>query len=167
MPHSSTPVGGRFGRVAALPFGFVERNAIIEAVARFRENAGPRFDCFFGGSFGGVATAIWLEERKSENEGVVRGTDRVVCSAEVKTGRGLPASEELGRLPTRGVSTAITAHFVKVKQTYRPHSPPRPQPPPRPEQSDGSWRDRLHSWGLSGRRTLLLVRLGTCDPRRQ
>ena len=47
MPHSSALVEGRFGRVEALPFDLVERNVIIEAVVRFRENVEPRVDGFF------------------------------------------------------------------------------------------------------------------------
>jgi len=105
MPHSSVPVEGRFGRVEALPFDLVERNAIIEAVARFRENVEPRFDGLVcGDGFGGAAVATWLEERKSENEDGVRGACRVICSAGVKTDRGLPASGEL-----RGLSTRVSA----------------------------------------------------------
>ena len=86
MPHSSTLVGGRFGRVEALPFDLVERNAIIEAVARFRENVELRFDEFYCGGFGGAAVATWLEERKSENEDGVGGTRSIFCSVGVKTG---------------------------------------------------------------------------------
>ena len=88
------------------PFDLVERNRIIEAVARFRENVDLRFGgCSFG-SFGEVAAAIWLEERKSENEDPVCWTGRVAWPAvvvvvgEVKASRGLPASEP-GGLSTR------------------------------------------------------------------
>ena len=73
MPHSSAPECGRCGRVAVLPFDFVERNPMSEAAVRFRENVEPRFNCFFCGGIGGVAVVIWLEERKSENEGTVCG----------------------------------------------------------------------------------------------
>ena len=73
MPHSSVPEYGRLGRVATLPFDFVERNLMNEVAVRFRENVELRSDCFFCGGIGGVAVVIWLEERKSENEGAVRG----------------------------------------------------------------------------------------------
>lgn len=86
----------------AVFFDLVELNLIIEVPTRFRENAEPRFDGCFCGGFGGVAPAIWLEDRKSENEEAVCGTGRVVCPAsEVRISRGLPASEELGGLSTR------------------------------------------------------------------
>jgi hypothetical protein len=88
--------------VLTLPFDLVERNRIIEAVARFKENVDLRFGgCSFG-SFGEVAAAIWLEERKSENEDPVCWTGRVAWPAvvvvvgEVKASRGLPASEPGG-----------------------------------------------------------------------
>jgi len=88
--------------VPAVFFDLVELNLIIEVPTRLRENAETRFgDCFCGG-FGGAAAAIWLEDRKSENEDGDCGTGRVVCPASVvRIGRGLPASEELGGLSTR------------------------------------------------------------------
>jgi len=73
MPHSSAPEYGRLGRVAALPFDLVERNPMIEAVVRFRENVELRFDDFFCGGSGEVVVVICLEERNSENEEMVRG----------------------------------------------------------------------------------------------
>ena len=90
--------------MAALPFDLVERNAINE-VARLNENVELRFSCVFCGGFEGVAVAIWLEERKSENAGAVRGTGRMLCSAGVKIARGLSASEELGGISTRGLAS--------------------------------------------------------------
>lgn len=115
MPHSSAPVGGRFGRVEALLFDLVERNPIIEAVTRFRENVELRFDGFSCGGFGGAAAAIWLEERKSENEDGVCGACSVFCSAEVKTGRGPPGSVEL-----RGLSIMALArsYIIPMSQRY-------------------------------------------------
>jgi len=109
MPHSSAPVGGRFGRVETLPFDLVERNAIIEAVVRFRENVELRFDELFCGGFGGAAVTIWLEERKSENEDGVCGACSVFCSAGVKTGRGPPTSGELRGLLTASSPTSSSS----------------------------------------------------------
>lgn len=83
-------------------FDLVELNLIIEVPTLFRENAERRFDGSFCGTFVEVAAAIWLEERKSENEDTVCGTGRVVCPESVGgISRGLPASEELGGLSTR------------------------------------------------------------------
>ena len=104
MPHSFTPEEGRVGRVAALFFDLVDRNPRTEAVARLRENVGPRFGGFFCGSCWEVAAAIWLEERKSENEDTVCGAGRVVWPAGVKN-RGLTASGELGGLSTRALAS--------------------------------------------------------------
>ena len=88
--------------MAAEFFDLVDLKLIIEVPTRFRENAEPRFDDCFCGGFAGVAPAIWLEDRKSENEDAVCGTGRVVCPASgVRISRGLPASEELGGLSTR------------------------------------------------------------------
>ena len=101
MPHSSTRGDRRLGGALTLPLDLVERKLIIEALTRFREKVGPRFDDCFCGGVGGVAAAIWLEERKSENEDAVCGTGCVACSAGVGIRRGLPASGELGRLSAR------------------------------------------------------------------
>ena len=103
----------------ALPFNFVEQNSVIEAVARFTENVKPRFDEFFGGAFKGDAAAIWLEERKSENEDGVCGACRVPCSGGVKAGPGLPTSGELGGLSIGGFS-AIVYDFCEPTYEQRP-----------------------------------------------
>ena len=63
-----------------------ERNPRIKPVVRFREKVELRFNFFFCRGFGDVATAQWLEERKSENEDGLRGTCRVVCPAGVGMG---------------------------------------------------------------------------------
>ena len=89
-PHSFTPEGGRFGKVAALPFDLTDWDPGIEVMTRFREDVKPRFHGFFCGSCWEVAAAIWSGERKSENEDTpVGGTGRGVWLAGVKT-RGLP-----------------------------------------------------------------------------
>lgn len=84
----------------AVFFDLVELNLIIEVPTRFREKAETRFDVC--GGFGGVAAAIWVEDRKSEKEDAVCGTGRAVCPASgVRISRGLSASEELGGLSKR------------------------------------------------------------------
>lgn len=107
-PHSFTPVGGRFGRVEALPFNLVEQDSLIEVVARFTENVKPRFGEFFCEGFEGDAVSIWLEERKSENEDMVGG---------VKVGRGLPTSGEL-----RGLSIGVLAQSYTISASQRTNS---------------------------------------------
>jgi hypothetical protein len=92
----------------------MERNPIIEAVVRFRENAEPRFDGFFCNGSGGAAVAIWLGERKSENECGICGACRVLCSAGVKTGRGLPASGELRKFPIR--ASVSQSYIISASQ---------------------------------------------------
>jgi len=102
MPHSSTRGEGGVESVPVAFFDFVEPSLMIEVPTRLRENAGRRFGGWFCGSFGEVAAANWLGERKSENEDAVLGTGRVVCPGSVvRISRGLPASEELGGLSTR------------------------------------------------------------------
>ena len=101
----------------ALVFDLVELNLMIEVPTRFRENAERRFDDSFGGSFGEVAAAIWLEERKSENEDTTCGTCRAVCpDSVVALSRGLPASEELGG-PSKRASTPLSQPILSSKRT--------------------------------------------------
>ena len=132
-PHSFAPVEGRFGRVEALPFNLVEQNSVIEAEARFTENVKPRFDEFFCGGFEGDVVAIWLEERKSENEDGVCGACSVLCSAGVKTVRGPPTSGELGGLSIRALAQSyiisasqrtsnILPDSMVVRSKAMPHS---------------------------------------------
>jgi hypothetical protein len=153
MPHSSACGKEGLGGVPALCFDLVEPSLLIEAPTFLRENAELRRDGWVCGSFGEVAAAIWLEERKSENE-------EGVC--EVGIGWGLPPSEEWEGLSAKGVSIAVTTH--SVESTYQPHSPHCPRPHRRLAQSGVSWRDQPHLSGSSDHQILPLVRLGTYDP---
>lgn len=90
----------------------MERNARTEAAVRFREKPEPRFDDCFCGGFGGVAAAIWLEERKSENEDGDCGTGRVVRPT--GTGCGFPAPGEIGGLSTR--ASAPRSSLISLRE---------------------------------------------------
>jgi hypothetical protein len=96
-PHSSTLEEEFGGRDVEFDFDLVERN-LAKVVTRLKEDVRLRFNGFFFGSSGeGGATAIWPEERKSENEEGDVGTGPVVGLAASEL-RGLPTGASASNL---------------------------------------------------------------------